>query len=364
MKKGFNFACLASIFGLTLLNTVYAQVDVQSDGAVKIGDLSKTDHLSGSSLEVAVNKLFIYPTNNLNGAFTIYNNTQTPTPGGGGIIVTPSSLNEPSNNRSTYVEPYAAGKLVLGTSSKPLGWVSTQGITSNSQRTTSDRRVKKDILDLPSSLAAIRALRPVSFNYDTEKLPMNPALANGHAGFIAQEVLDVLPLLVSYDSAVDLYSMDYISLIPYLTKALQEQDSLLQQQQELLHSYAEALADLAERVSDMESLTGGSPQQPSKAPKAPAGNDKDGISFPCRLFQNVPNPATGETRIRYELPDGTTDARIGIYQPDGREVSLYNLSDHRGELVLKAGELKPGMYLYSLIVNGQVQDTKRMVVTR
>ena len=56
--------------------------------------------------------------------------------------------------------------------------------------------------------------------------------------------------------------------------------------------------------------------------------------------------------------------RIGIYQPDGREVSLYNLSDHRGELVLKAGELKPGMYLYSLIVNGQVQDTKRMVVTR
>ena len=364
MKKGFNFACLASIFGLTLLNTVYAQVDVQSDGAVKIGDLSKTDHLSGSSLEVAVNKLFIYPTNNLNGAFTIYNNTQTPLPGGGGIIVTPSSLNEPSNNRSTYVEPYAAGKLVLGTSSKPLGWVSTQGITSNSQRTTSDRRVKKDILDLPSSLAAIRALRPVSFNYDTEKLPMNPALANGHAGFIAQEVLDVLPLLVSYDSAVGFYSMDYISLIPYLTKALQEQDALLQQQQTLLESYAEALADLAERVSDMESITGGSPQQPGKAPKAPAGNDKDGINSLCRLFQNVPNPATGETRIRYELPDGTTDARIGIYQPDGKEVSLHNLSEAQGELVIRGGELKPGMYLYSLIVNGQVQDTKRMVVTR
>ena len=129
MKKGFNFACLASVFGLTLLNTVYAQVDVQSDGAVKIGDLSKTDRLSGSSVEVAVNKLFIYPTNNLNDAFTIYNNTQTPIPGGGGIIVTPSSLNEPSNNRSTYVEPYAAGKLVLGTSSKPLGWVFTQDMT-------------------------------------------------------------------------------------------------------------------------------------------------------------------------------------------------------------------------------------------
>ena len=153
MKKS-NFICLASIFSLAFVNVSQAQIDVQSNGAVKVGNLDKTTHLSGSSLEVAVTKLFIYPTNNLNGAFTIYNNTQTPTPGGGGIIVTPSSLNEPSNNLSTYVEPYTAGKLILGTSSKPLGWVCTQGITSNSQRTTSDRRVKKDILDLPSSLAA------------------------------------------------------------------------------------------------------------------------------------------------------------------------------------------------------------------
>ena len=56
--------------------------------------------------------------------------------------------------------------------------------------------------------------------------------------------------------------------------------------------------------------------------------------------------------------------RIGICQPDGREVSLHSLTELQCELVLKAGELKPGMYLYSLIVAGQVQDTKRMVVTR
>lgn len=30
----------------------------------------------------------------------------------------------------------------------------------------------------------------------------------------------------------------------------------------------------------------------------PTGNEKDGIVSQCRLFQNVPNPATGETRIR------------------------------------------------------------------
>lgn len=363
MKKS-NFICLASIFSLAFVNVSQAQIDVQSNGAVKVGNLDKTTHLSGSSLEVAVTKLFIYPTNNLKGAFTIYNNTQTPTPGGGGIIVTPSSLNEPSNNLSTYVEPYTAGKLILGTSSKPLGWVCTQGITSNSQRTTSDRRVKKDILDLPSSLAAIRALRPISFNYDTEKLPMNPALANGHAGFIAQEVLDVLPLLVSYDSAVNLYSMDYISLIPYLTKALQEQDAQIQQQQALLESYAEALANLSQQLSQLETSANNSRKAPANAPNAATGNETENDAVQNILYQNIPNPSDRDTRIRYELNADAANARIGIYQLNGLEVSMHNLTDAKGELVINAGALTPGMYLYNLIVNGQVQDTKRMVVTR
>ena len=82
------------------------------------------------------------------------------------------------------------------------------------------------------------------------------------------------------------------------------------------------------------------------------------------LWQNVPNPATGETRIRYEIADGTANARIGIYELNGQEVAMHSLPETQGELVLKAGEFTPGMYLYSLIVNGQVQDTKRMVVTR
>ena len=53
MKKS-NFICLASIFSLAFVNVSQAQIDVQSNGAVKVGNLDKTTHLSGSSLEVAV----------------------------------------------------------------------------------------------------------------------------------------------------------------------------------------------------------------------------------------------------------------------------------------------------------------------
>ena len=218
MKKS-NFICLASIFSLAFVNVSQAQIDVQSNGAVKVGNLDKTTHLSGSSLEVAVTKLFIYPTNNLKGAFTIYNNTQTPTPGGGGIIVTPSSLNEPSNNLSTYVEPYTAGKLILGTSSKPLGWVCTQGITSNSQRTTSDRRVKKDILDLPSSLAAIRDCKvkvirderglAVDFEREGEYVPYgnNDDRTDAIAVEITEKFMDYLRQHETYRNAIPTQSI-------------------------------------------------------------------------------------------------------------------------------------------------------------
>ena len=82
MKNTVHYATSIILISFISLLTAQAQIKVWSDGAVKIGDLSKTNRLSGSSVEVAVNKLFIYPTNNLNGAFTIYNNTQTPIPGG------------------------------------------------------------------------------------------------------------------------------------------------------------------------------------------------------------------------------------------------------------------------------------------
>lgn len=215
MKKIFKSICLVSICCLASVHVSQAQIKVWSDGAVKIGDLSKATNLNGSSLEVAVNTLFIYPTNNLNGAFKIYNNTQNWDFGIGTIGQTSSSLGIGSNfDLPTYIEPYKAGRLNIGTSSKPLGAVCAQSCVTYSQSMASDSRVKTNILDIPSALEAIRLLRPVSFDYNLEKLPMNPTLATGHAGFIAQEVKEVLPNLVKYDTSADLYNLDYISLIP------------------------------------------------------------------------------------------------------------------------------------------------------
>ena len=219
---------------------------------------------------------------------------------------------------------------------------------------------KKNILDLPSALDGIRLLRPVSFDFDTDKIPLLPDMASNRVGFIAQEVQEIFPALVRYDSLADLHTLDYVSLIPYLTKAIQEQDSIIRQQQETMEAYAQALADVAERLSLLENPSG---QSVNKAPRNPADNDDREANTGNVLYQNVPNPATGETRIGYET-DGTSSARIGIYELDGNEVGMYPVKAPRGEIVLHPGELQAGMYLYSLIVDGKIIDTKRMVVAR
>ena len=187
-------------------------------------------------------------------------------------------------------------------------------------------------------------------------------MATGHAGFIAQEVKEVLPNLVKYDTSADLYNLDYISLIPYLTKAIQEQDSLLLQQQTLLQAYAEAVADLSEQLTELEAILNTQTKAPTKAPKASTNNEIGIKTSQNTLYQNVPNPSDCGTRIRYELIE-STNAHIGIYELDGKEIAIYPLRDIQGEIVIESGALNPGMYLYSLIVNGQIQDTKRMVIT-
>lgn len=363
MKQFVSVFCLAGLLCFAIMTTSQAQMDVQSDGAVKIGDLDKATNLNGSSLEIAVKKIFIYPTNNLNGAFTIFNNTYKPVMGGGGIFAG-SSMSHPSDNLPSYVEPYVAGMLVLGTSNRPLGGIFTQELTTYNQSMASDLRIKTDISNIPSALASIRLLRPVTFNYDVAKVPIRSEFAEGRIGFIAQEVMDVFPDLVRLDTGVNLYTLDYVSLIPYLTKAIQEQDSILRQQQSLLQAYALAVAELSEEFAALELDANMSRNVPEVHPRTSVVNEDGSAIMRNTLLQNVPNPFNGETRIRYELSKTAADACIGIYKLDGQEVSIYAIHDLQGELVINSGKLKPGMYIYSLIVEGQVADTKRMVVVQ
>ena len=83
------------------------------------------------------------------------------------------------------------------------------------------------------------------------------------------------------------------------------------------------------------------------------------------LYQNTPNPFNTTTEIKYFLPEGSTNSYIYVFNLQGNLLLTYNLSDNGfGSVIINGSSLNAGMYIYSLVVNGQEAETKRMILTK
>jgi hypothetical protein len=101
----------------------------------------------------------------------------------------------------------------------------------------SDKRLKENIQDIKTGLNTVMALRPVLYDYKNGDKNRN--------GFIAQEVYKVLPNIVHTTDAgtgaavepAKAWSVNYIDLVPVLTKAIQD----LQKQVEAMQAELDRL---------------------------------------------------------------------------------------------------------------------------
>ena len=83
------------------------------------------------------------------------------------------------------------------------------------------------------------------------------------------------------------------------------------------------------------------------------------------LGQNEPNPFTENTEIAYVLPAGARSAALYIYDMNGAQIDAFPITGGgAGTVTVEGGRLEAGMYLYSLIADGKVIDTKRMILTK
>ena len=83
------------------------------------------------------------------------------------------------------------------------------------------------------------------------------------------------------------------------------------------------------------------------------------------MEQNVPNPFSGKTDIAIYLPESTQTATLYIYDLSGKQVE-QQVIEGRGDTVMTihADKMDAGMYIYSLIADGKVVATKRMIVVK
>lgn len=107
-----------------------------------------------------------------------------------------------------------------GTGKQLIGSVGMSGMNV-SYNTTSDYRLKENVIDLNSGLERIKSLRPVSWTWKNTEIKSE--------GFLAHEVQEVVPIAVTgekdkrdYDGNPQYQQIDLARLIPTLVSAIKE----------------------------------------------------------------------------------------------------------------------------------------------
>lgn len=220
--------------------------------------------------------------------------------------------------------------------------------------TTSDSILKTNIKPLSSAMALLDRLNPMEYNFDVAKYGHLGVPDGLHFGFLAQDYAHVFPQLVAnanYPGEVDAQGkvihdpMDYKminreELIPILVAAFKE----LKQQVDACG--CGGLRQGLNQILPNENLT-----------EVELANSQT-----IYLDQNVPNPFETETNITYNIPENINAAKIIFYNNNGNVLKEVEIR-HKGAGTIKvyATELTAGIYNYSLIADGKVMDTKKMV---
>ena len=83
------------------------------------------------------------------------------------------------------------------------------------------------------------------------------------------------------------------------------------------------------------------------------------------LSQNIPNPFSEQTSIEVSVPESIHAAFLFIYDMSGKQIKRIDIMERGAISICITSEgLTEGMYLYSLIADGKVAGTKKMILTK
>ena len=369
MKK--SILALSLVLGLFSISNTQAQMRIYNSNLVKFGDVNTSPTLS-KGLEVAMDnflfkgkqaqftllgspiELIANTISTMSNSSVEENSSVSPN---GSIVVPPVYTPAP-----TVLMLATKNALGIGTTDQPLHSIYATAVNYGTLTQMSDLRYKTNIEELAPAMNKIMRLRPVKFDYLEEKdgeRSTDPRRLN-RVGLIAQELKDIVPEAVYYMESDDIYTIDYTVLIPFLIKTAQEQQAIIENQQTLIENQQLQIEDLQMALTpDNAAMV-----TPTFSSVQPNGNLAEAVAVGNKLWSNVPNPFKQETHIRYTLTEDVREAQLCIYDLSGKQLSCHRLNDRgESEFVLRAASLTPGIYLYSLIADGQVVDTHRMVVT-
>ena len=212
----------------------------------------------------------------------------------------------------------------------------------------SDSKLKSNVSKELNVSDKLKMLNPVTYSYN-KILEMNLPTEEQH-GFISQEFATVFPELTKditkpvfndkgeITSNFTFKAINYNGLISVLTAGFKE---LSEEMVALKQELADYKASDVNRKSLINSTS---------------------IPTDYILEQNIPNPYSDKTSVRYKLPNGITKASIVVLDLNGKFVKEYEINQNNGEQIISATDIGKGIFLYSLIDNGSIVITKKMII--
>lgn len=226
----------------------------------------------------------------------------------------------------------------------------------------SDKRFKKQIKQIDSPLESLQRVNGVSYAFRNKEFAARNFSKKRTLGLIAQEVETVFPMLVKEDET-GYKSVNYDGFIPVLIEATKEQQQLIDQQKETLKNQSQQLVNLQQQINELKGVVAKLLAAPA-APKK-TNNYRLPLLQKATLGQNQPNPFNETTLIDYYLPQNVQNAKIQVTALDGKVLGeVFIREKGKGQVNIQAHTYPAGTYYYSLMVDGQVLETKKMVLMK
>lgn len=234
---------------------------------------------------------------------------------------------------------------------------------------TSDAMFKTNIDSIENAIGIIAQLQPKKFNFDTTNIYGISFPSQKQYGFVAQEVEPILPELVVtshkpevrdsagaiINSSIDYKSLNYNAFIAILVKGMQEQNKTIDSLSQIL---SEVITTVNSCCNSNHSMQLNNNSTNSIASQDVNLKDEQSIV----LETNVPNPFAEQTAINYFLPDNVKKAQMLFYNAQGKLIQSVELTQKgKGSLNVFAQDLSNGIYTYTLVADGKVFETKKMI---
>lgn len=221
----------------------------------------------------------------------------------------------------------------------------TDVVYASAYNTLADTRLNKDMENIISGcLDKLMQINVYKYNLKQFNLDNGEGTSLGyfnnesklldkiHYGLSGQEIKEIYPNLVT-QSQDGYLSVNYNEMIPIMIQSIQELKKELDETRAELNTL-KSTSNVVSRATSQESV----------------------------LQQNEPNPFRDKCIVKCYIPQFANTAFVDLYDLNGHQIQSRIITERGNvEVSIEGKGLPEGTYLYSLIVNGELIDTRRMI---